>query len=106
GLEQALALGASDVTVTTDSELMANQIRGRYKIKSPHLRQLSAQAQDIIRQFQSFKIDAVRRDLNQEADMLASAAAASGRDVVPEEAAEIVARHNSRSKAKVAPTSG
>ena len=40
GLERARALGASEVDVVNDSELVARQIGGEYKVKQQHLKPL------------------------------------------------------------------
>ena len=44
GLEQARELGASEVEVIGDSELIAQQVLGRYKVRKESLRPLHAQA--------------------------------------------------------------
>ena len=36
-LERAAALGATEVEVRSDSELLMRQMTGRYRVKSPHL---------------------------------------------------------------------
>ena len=46
GLERAAALGASAVDVVNDSELVAHQVNGRYKVKHPDMKPLHQQALD------------------------------------------------------------
>ena len=44
GLERAAALGADEVEVINDSELIAHQVNGRYKVKHPDMKPLHAAA--------------------------------------------------------------
>ena len=44
GLERAAALGATEVDVINDSELIAHQVTGRYKVKHPDMKPLHAEA--------------------------------------------------------------
>jgi len=84
-LDHALGKGYLRVQVQTDSELMAMQIKGVYKVKNPGLKPLREQAERLIARFESFSIEHVRRERNREADRLANlaldaaAAEASGR---------------------------
>ena len=78
GLLKALSLakeiGAEDVVVYSDSELMCRQITGVYKVKSPQLLILYMEAMASIQCFKSFKIEHVRREFNRDADSLANMA--------------------------------
>ncbi len=60
--------------VFTDSELLARQILGRYKVKSPDLKPLFAEAQRLIAGLAEFSIQHVPREENREADRLANQA--------------------------------
>jgi len=75
GLEEALALGARSVRVLTDSELLARQVVGIYKVKAPHLLQLNEMALALMKKFRTASVSHVRRELNAAADKLASSAA-------------------------------
>ena len=44
GLERARALGATEVEVVNDSELVARQVTGAYKVKHPAMKPLHAEA--------------------------------------------------------------
>src|SRR5215210_7718633 len=44
GLERARALGATELEVVNDSELVARQVNGVYKVKHPDMRPLHAAA--------------------------------------------------------------
>jgi probable phosphoglycerate mutase len=81
-LEYALGHDYRRITVQTDSELLARQIEGVYKVKSPGLKLLQERAQQMIARLESFSIRHVPREENQEADQLANRAlevAARGR---------------------------
>ncbi len=70
GLERALALGATEVEVVNDSELIAYQVTGRYKVKHPDMKPLQAQALAEFSKFDKWSIRPVKRALNAEADAL------------------------------------
>jgi ribonuclease HI len=72
GLQEALLKGASEVEVRTDSELMAKQIAGLYKVKSEDLQPLFAEAKRLMGKFDKAKVVHVRRELNALADKLAN----------------------------------
>ncbi|MDD2252132.1 MAG: ribonuclease HI family protein [Dehalococcoidales bacterium] len=74
GLEAAVALGASDVTVRIDSELVVKQIKGQYRVKKPELAPLHRRACELLAGFKSHSLEHVFRNLNQEADRLANLA--------------------------------
>jgi probable phosphoglycerate mutase len=73
-LDFALSHGYSRLRVVTDSELMARQISGRYKVRNPDLKPLYEKAQAMIARLESFSIRHVHREQNREADRLANQA--------------------------------
>lgn len=75
GLEESLKLGATSITIQTDSELLAKQIAGVYRVKAPHLAELFAQARAHFVKFKEARIGHVYRNENAHADRLASDAA-------------------------------
>ncbi|HEY2260066.1 MAG TPA: ribonuclease HI family protein [Solirubrobacteraceae bacterium] len=74
GLERAAALGAREVELIGDSELVARQLTGAYKVKHPALRPLYLQATAALRGFDRWQIRNVPRAENAHADMLVNAA--------------------------------
>jgi ribonuclease HI len=74
GLERAAALGASDVEVVGDSELIAKQVQGVYKVKHPAMRALHVEAMTALRAFERWSIRTVPRAENAHADALVNAA--------------------------------
>ncbi len=72
GLELALEHGITDIEVFVDSELVAHQVRGEWKIKKEHLRGPAVRARNIMGRFKSASIKQVRRELNADADKLAN----------------------------------
>ena len=70
GLERARALGATEVEVVNDSELIAYQVTGRYKVKHPDMKPLHAQAVQALRAFDAWTVRPVKRARNAEADAL------------------------------------
>ncbi len=80
GLNEAAALGARRLTVRSDSELMIKQLRGEYRVKTPHLRPLYEWAVKLARRFEQVRWEHVRRESNTVADDLAGAAAKRSRE--------------------------
>jgi ribonuclease HI len=74
GLERARALGASEVEVVGDSELVAKQINGQYKVKHAGLKPLHAQALQALAGFERWRVRTVPRAQNAAADALVNAA--------------------------------
>ena len=74
GLEKALKLGAKQVTLYSDSELVVRQILGRYKVKNAGLLPLYQEALKLIGKLDNFKAINVLRGKNAEADALANQA--------------------------------
>ena len=73
-LEEAKAMGATDIKIFADSELMVRQIKGEYKVKSEGLRPLYGKAMSILMGFKRYDIIHIERDKNKEADRLANEA--------------------------------
>jgi ribonuclease HI len=77
-LERARALGATEVEVIGDSELVARQLSGVYKVKHPAMKPLHEQAMAALRGFDSWTIRTVPRAQNARADALVNAALDAG----------------------------
>jgi ribonuclease HI len=77
-LKEATKLQPAVVKIRSDSELLVRQIQGRYRVKSPHLAVLYAQALTLIRGLSAascrLSIEHIGRELNREADALANRA--------------------------------
>jgi tryptophan 2,3-dioxygenase len=82
GLERAAALGASEVEVVNDSELIAKQVDGSYKVKNADLRPLHEQATAALARFDRWSIRSVPRADNAAADALVNRAL-DGEEVAP-----------------------
>jgi ribonuclease HI len=74
GLARAGVLGASEVEVVNDSELIAKQIQGLYKVKHAAMRPLYSEAMAALAAFEAWKIRSVPRAQNAHADALVNAA--------------------------------
>jgi ribonuclease HI len=74
GLELARELGAEEVEVVNDSELIARQIGGEYKVKHAGLKPLFAQAMGELRGFHKWAVRPVLREQNTRADELVNEA--------------------------------
>jgi ribonuclease HI len=74
GLARARSLGATEVEVINDSELVAKQLTGAYRVKHPDMRPLYAQAVAALGAFERWSIRSVPRAQNAAADALVNAA--------------------------------
>jgi ribonuclease HI len=74
GLARARELGANEVEVIGDSELIAKQVQGVYKVKHPAMRPLYLEAMQALRGFEHWSIRTVPRAQNADADALVNAA--------------------------------
>jgi ribonuclease HI len=74
GLERARELGASEVEVVNDSELVAKQVNGAYKVKHPDMKPLHAAAMEALRGFDRWTMRSVPRAQNAAADALVNQA--------------------------------
>jgi len=73
-LERAHALGVDTLDVTSDSQLLVEQMNGGYKVKAAHLKPLWLQARMLASGFRRFTITHVARAANRAADELANRA--------------------------------
>lgn len=74
GLKRAKDLGATEIEILADSELMVRQIQGKYRVKNEGLRPLFQEAMRLLKQFQKYSINHIDREENSEADRLANLA--------------------------------
>ncbi len=73
-LEEAIRLGAKQVDIKTDSELVVKQINGEYRVKKATLKPLYQQVKQLQGLLESFTITHILRQQNIEADKLANKA--------------------------------
>ncbi len=73
-LRKAAELGIKKVNVRMDSELIVRQLNGRYRVKNANLKPLYAECMDVLRRFDTWTVDHVRREKNVEADRLVNEA--------------------------------
>lgn len=74
GLEEAARLGATEVRVSADSQLVIRQIRGEYKVKHPEMRRRHGLALALLSKFERWEAGHIPREENAEADRLANEA--------------------------------
>jgi len=88
-LDYAAHNGIKRLRVRSDSELLVNQMNGRYRVRSPDLKPLHERAAKLANQFEYFAIEHVRREENSDADALANQAldqrGSAGRSAAPAE---------------------
>jgi len=73
-LEEARNLGATRVDLRMDSELVARQITGIYRVKHPDLKPIHAAVMALLSGFDGYTIGHVPRELNKDADRLSNVA--------------------------------
>jgi ribonuclease HI len=74
GLQQAREMGANEIEVIGDSELIAKQVMGLYKVKHEAMKPLHREATAALGQFERWSIRTVPRAQNAHADALVNAA--------------------------------
>ena len=74
GLRRALDLGATEVDLVNDSELVARQLTGAYKVKHAAMRPLHAEAVGVLAEFERWSVRTVPREQNADADALVNQA--------------------------------
>ena len=83
-LQLAEQLGAEDLSIHSDSELMVRQINGEYKVKSPGLQRRHKEVMVLLNKVSGWQIEHIGREQNTRADRAANKALDAGRDVVVE----------------------
>ena len=73
-LEEAMLQGATHVDLRMDSELVARQISGVYRVKHPDLKPIHAAVMDMLRSLEGYTVGHVPRALNTDADRLSNVA--------------------------------
>jgi len=73
-LDEALRLGASHVDLRMDSELVARQITGRYRVRHPDLKPIHARVMAQLTTLASYTVGHVPREMNKDADRLSNVA--------------------------------
>jgi len=74
GIERAGALGAAELELVGDSELIVKQVRGEYRVKDASLRELHSQVRAALAGFERWSIRNAPREENAHADRLVNEA--------------------------------
>lgn len=73
-LEEALGLAAREIVIHMDSELVARQLSGEYRVKNEDLKAFFEKALELLKAFHSFEIKHIDRARNKDADRLVNKA--------------------------------
>ena len=73
-LKKAKEIGLDNLFIYTDSELLARQINGFYKVRNENLKPLYKRAKEMLTNFKSIKVRHINRNENKYADKLAQQA--------------------------------
>ena len=79
GLKRVIVLGAMRVDAFMDSQLVVEQVAGRYKVRQPHLVPLCAEARALLAKIPHRTLRHIRREKNMRADALSKQGAALNR---------------------------
>lgn len=74
GLQEAHTHGYTELEIMCDSQLIVEQVKGKYKVKEPHLKPLREQAAALILEYQQISIRHIPREQNSDADALVNQA--------------------------------
>jgi len=80
-LEAAKEIGAEQIIVFSDSELLVKQINGQYRVKSELIKPHYEQAVSLLGRFKSWKVRHITRDKNKQADSLVNQALDAGHNI-------------------------
>ncbi len=72
GLKRAQEMGAAQVEIFADSQLMVKQMQGQYRVKHPGLKPLFIKAKKLAGGFDKIGFNFIRREKNKAADALAN----------------------------------
>lgn len=72
GIKRAAEMGIRRLVVKGDSNLVVQQMNGKFRVNADHIKPLHATAKNIIRNFDSIQFVHVYRHLNQRADELSN----------------------------------
>ncbi len=72
GIKEVIRYSAQEILFKTDSELLAKQIMGEYKVKNTQLMYLFTEVQGLLKKVPKWKIKYIPRGENKKADMLAN----------------------------------
>ena len=73
-LAEAERLGATQVDLRMDSQLVARQIAGRYRVKHPDLQPIHARVMRMLGRFGNYSVGHIPREQNKDADRLSNVA--------------------------------
>jgi ribonuclease HI len=74
GLRRAYDMGATDIELRMDSELVVRQIEGRYQVRKDTLKPLHAEVMTLLQTFKQYRAKHVPRGQNERADELTNQA--------------------------------
>jgi len=74
GLQEAIILGVKEIIINLDSELVAKQLKGEYRVKNTGIKPLFEQAVHLMSGFEKIEINHINREENKDADKLANKA--------------------------------
>ena len=72
GLRLAKMLGARRLKVHSDSQLVVNQVLGEYTVKDTRIEAYLSIVRSLVKHFEKYTIHQISRDLNTQADALAT----------------------------------
>jgi len=74
GLRKAHQIGAREVEVRADSQLLIRQLEGKYAVRNEALRRLHAEALALLRSFERYDLAHIPREQNKLADEMSNRA--------------------------------
>ena len=78
GLQLCVQLNIKEIAIFGDSQLVVKQLLGEYAVKHARMKELHADAAELLTHFGAVHIEHVRREKNSRADQLANEAIING----------------------------
>jgi len=83
-LNEIRLIGRHHFVIHTDSELLYNQLQGRYKVSNQELKELHSKAKKLLATVPYVTITLISRNDNRSTDRLAKAASRTGQKIIDE----------------------
>jgi ribonuclease HI len=74
GLQEAVFRGVKEIVINVDSQLVARQLKGEYRVKDQNIRKFFDIASNLLRMFDKIEIREIPREENGDADALVNKA--------------------------------
>ncbi|GKE09047.1 reverse transcriptase domain-containing protein, partial [Tanacetum coccineum] len=98
GLRITREIEIKSLAIFTDSQIMANQIKGIFEVRQPTIKQYLEKVKEVLKGFDTFTIEHVRRNQNKKADALSKLVSMTFKHLTKEVLVEVLAKRSINDK--------